>query len=540
MNPVAERLTEWSAAEAKGKPLSTVFQIINEETRESTADPAQRCRVEDRVIGLANHSVLVSRSGREYSIQDSAAPIRDRDGRMLGVILVFHDVTESRRMAREAAHHATHDALTGLVNRREFDRRLEQALDNTKRYGVRNALCYLDLDQFKIVNDVAGHRAGDQLLKYLTTILKKQVRERDTIARLGGDEFGLLLGNCPIDKALDIAETLVISVREFKFVWDKRSFDVGVSIGLVEVTGEVQTAEELLTHADVACYAAKDLGRNRVHLYQKDNDGSDPQHREILRAADMRNAIERNRFRLYCQPIVSLSTAVPLSAHYEILLRLLDDRGQLIIPGGFIPAAERYGIMSAIDRWVVRSTFQDFDKLFPGRSGITISINLSGNSLNDDDLLTFLKEMISIYRIDPQQICFEITETAAIRNLTAAGRLVRAMRDLGGHFALDDFGAGLSSFAYLKNLPVDYLKIDGSLVCNIPKSDHDRAIVEALNQLAHRLGIETVAEYAETPATLSVLQELGVDYAQGYALGRAVPLPLEINEDDEIKEVRLV
>ena len=245
------------------------------------------------------------------------------------------------------------------------------------------------------------------------------------------------------------------------------------------------------------------------------------------RRADMRNAIERNRFRLYCQPIVPLGTAEPLSEHYEILLRLLDDRDQLVIPGGFIPAAERYGIMNAIDRWVVRTTFRDLEKLFPGRSGPTISINLSGNSLNDDDLLPFLKEMISIYCIDPQQICFEITETAAIRNLTAAGRLIRAMRDVGGHFALDDFGTGLSSFAYLKNLPVDYLKIDGSLVRNISNSDNDRVIVETIHQLAHRLGIETIAEYAETPAALAVLRELGVDYAQGYALGRAVPLPLE-------------
>jgi len=446
---------------------------------------------------------------------------------MLGVILVFHDVTESRRLAREAAHDAAHDSLTGLVNRREFDRRLEQALASSRQYDTRHAVGYLDLDQFKLVNDVSGHRAGDELLKHVARLLKQEVRERDTVARLGGDEFGLLLDNCPIDKALEIAEDLVAAVREFKFIWDKRAYDVGASIGLVPVAGQVQMAEELLTHADVACYAAKDLGRNRVHLYQSDSSGSDPRHREILRAADMRSALEHDRFRLHCQPIFSLMGPEPKPVRYELLLRLLDDEGELVLPGGFIPAAERYGIMDAIDRWVIRTAFRDIERLFPGRRPPPIAINLSGNSLNDDGLLCFLKEQFSEHGLSPGQICFEITETAAVRNLAAAARVINAIRDLGGHFALDDFGTGLSSFAYLKNLPVDYLKIDGSLVRNIAQEANDRAMIEAINQVAHRLGIQTVAEYAETRAAVDVLKELNVDYAQGYALGRPMALPLE-------------
>lgn len=526
MNPVAERLLEWTTDEAAGQPLASVFRIINEETRMPAADPVRRCLQEDRVIGLANHTVLLSRSGCEYSIDDSAAPIRGPDGRMIGIVLIFHDVTESRRMAREAAHYASHDSLTELCNRREFDRRVEHAVVGSKLNGTHHSLCYLDLDQFKIVNDVAGHRAGDELLKHIGPLLSPHVRSRDTIARLGGDEFGVLLENCPIDKGVEIAEALVAAVRAFKFIWEHRSYDVGVSIGIVAITSQAQTAEELLTHADVACYAAKDAGRGRVHVYQTDSDGSDPRHREILRAAEMRSALERNRFRIYCQPIFSLSSGEPRPARYELLLRLLDDDDQIVLPGSFIPSAERYGIMQSIDRWVVRTAFRDFEALFSGQRDTMISINLSGNSLNNGDLFTFLGEAFSEYAISPAQVCFEITETAVIRNLTAAGRLISSIRDLGGQFALDDFGVGLSSFAYLKNLPVDYLKIDGSLVRNISVDRNDRAMVEAINQVAQRLGMKTVAEYAETEAAVNVLREIDVDFAQGHALGRATPLPV--------------
>ncbi|MCB1759942.1 MAG: EAL domain-containing protein [Gammaproteobacteria bacterium] len=526
LNPVAENLTEWSADEARGRPLKAVFRIVNEETREPVIDPVQRCCNEGRVIGLANHTVLISRTGREYAIQDSAAPIRDYKDKLTGVVLVFNDVSESRRMAREAAHHATHDTLTGLVNRREFDRRLEQALASSKQYGTRHAICYLDLDQFKIVNDTCGHRAGDELLKHISHLLANEVRERDTLARLGGDEFGLLLDNCPIEKAFEIAETLVSSVRDYRFVWDEQPFDIGVSIGVVAIAGQVETAEVLLSHADVACYAAKDLGRNRVHVYQPDFSGADPHHREILRLSDMRSAIEQNRFRLYGQPIFSLEDETPKMQWCEVLLRMIDQDNNLVLPGSFVPVAERFDHMDQIDRWVIRTVFRDYKKLFPDESQANLAINLSGNLLGDDKLLPFLREQFDTHEIDPERVCFEVTETAAIRNISAATQLINAIREIGGKFALDDFGSGLSSFAYLKSLPVNYIKIDGKLVRRIAEESGDRAMVEAVNQLAHRMGMQTVAEYVETPECIQVLREIGVDYAQGFALAKPDALPL--------------
>jgi diguanylate cyclase (GGDEF)-like protein/PAS domain S-box-containing protein len=524
LNSIAEKITEWTTAEAQGKSLLSVFRIIDEETRQPVLDPTVRCRHEGRIIGLASHTVLISRSGQEYAIQDSVAPIRDRDNNLLGMVVVFNDVSETRRMAREAAYHASHDLLTGLANRREFEQRLERALASSKQQGVQHALCYLDLDQFKIVNDTVGHRAGDELLKQISALLKTGLRNRDTLARLGGDEFALLLNNCPLQKALEIAELLVASVRNFTFVWQQRSFELGVSIGLAPVHGRLRTIEEALAQADVACYAAKDAGRNRVHVYQSDASGADPRHREIQRAADVQSAIERNRFRLFSQPIVSLA-ATPTTPHYEILLRMLDDEDNILAPNDFIPAAERYGVMSNIDRWVIRTVFRDLQKLFPGVPIPHLNINLSGNSLNDDNLLSFLQDQFAKHSIAPQHICFEITETAAIRNLHLATQFIHQVRELGSHFALDDFGTGLSSFGYLKNLPIDFLKLDGSFIRNIANDPKDLAIVEAIAHLAEKLHIQTIAEYVETPECHALLPKLGVNFAQGYAVGRPVALP---------------
>jgi len=385
----------------------------------------------------------------------------------------------------------------------------------------------MDLDQFKIVNDTSGHGAGDELLKRVANLLAQHVRERDTLARLGGDEFGLLLDNCPLDKAVEIAETLAATVRDSGFPWDERFFDIGVSVGLVPIAGQVETAEMLLSHADVACYAAKNQGRNRVHVYQADTSGADPSHQEILHVADMRSAIDQNRFGLYQQPIWSLGDEPPRIVRYELLLRMYDQKGDLVLPGSFVPLAERFGVMDRIDRWVVGNAFRNYKSLFPGVDRPHIAINLSGNLLGDDNLLRFLREQFSVNGVDPERICFEITETAAIRNITAATELVRAVRDMGGKFALDDFGSGLSSFAYLKSLPVDYLKIDGNLVRPVADEVNNRAIVEAISQLARRLGIKTVAEYVETLDCLQVVREIGVDYAQGFALAEPRPLPCE-------------
>jgi diguanylate cyclase (GGDEF)-like protein/PAS domain S-box-containing protein len=525
MNPVAEMLTGWSADEASGQLLSTVFEIYDEQSHERVLNLVAKCHKENRVIRLTERSVLISRGGQEYAIQDSLAPIWGRQDELLGMVLVFHDVTDSRRMAREISHQANHDSLTGLLNRREFERRLEHALVSARTQGIQHALCYLDLDQFKLVNDTAGHVVGDQLLRQVADLLRTKLRTRDTLARVGGDEFSLLLENCPLDKALQIAKTLVAAVRDFRFTWDGRSFDIGVSIGLVSITAEVNNTVQLLSQADVACYAAKDRGRNRVHLYQIEDNQPGGHHTEIFRATELRDALENDRFRLYYQPIVPLFPSNDDSSHYEILLRLLDAKDNIVLPATFIPAAERFGIMAAIDRWVIRTVCRYAAEVVGSSLGTGIAINLSGNSLKDDSLLDFVHQQLFDTTLPPERFCFEITETAAIGNLKQATGLITELKKSGCRFALDDFGSGLSSFTYLKYLPVDYVKIDGSFVRDMVVEPIDHAMVAAINQVGHTMGIQTIAEYAESEAIVAQLKALNVDYAQGYAIGS--PRPLE-------------
>ncbi|HET8937670.1 MAG TPA: EAL domain-containing protein [Polyangiales bacterium] len=518
MNPAAERLTAWTADEARGKPIQDVFKVLNEETRQPERNPVERCLESGKMFEITKPMILVGRKGHEYAIADSVAPIRDPQARLQGAVLVFHDVTETHRMARAVEYQASHDSLTGLVNRVEFERRVERALASCKQYGRHHALCYLDLDQFKVVNDTCGHRAGDVLLRGLTGLLAHAVRDRDTLARLGGDEFGLLLENCPLPQAVQIAEALVGLVRDYRFEWETKPFNVGVSIGLVPVAGQVETADVLLAHADAACYAAKELGRNRVHVYQADDSGADPHHRAILRVTDIRTAIDRNRFQLFSQPIWTVDEPAQLIAH-ELLLRMIDNTGSIVQPGFFIPVAERFGLMDKIDRWVIEHSFSAYHTLFPNDGAPNITINLSGNLLGEEKILRFLHEQFETHNVEPSKVCFEITETAAIRNISAAKLLIKELRTQGCKFALDDFGSGLSSFGYLKALPVDYLKIDGSLVRRIAEESIDRAMVEAINRLAHQMGMRTIAEHVESTQCLQVLREIGVDHAQGYALG---------------------
>jgi diguanylate cyclase (GGDEF)-like protein/PAS domain S-box-containing protein len=527
LNPVAEMLTGWTATEAQGRPLNDVFRIVNEHTRQPAPDPVERCLREGKIVGLANHSVLIGRHGQEYHIDDTAAPIRGRDGRVLGAVLVFHDVTETRQLARQLQHDATHDALTGLINRAEFERRLERALASARQYGSRHALCYLDLDQFKIVNDTAGHAAGDELLRQINTILSGMFRERDSLARIGGDEFGLLLDNCPLDRAQYIAQAVVDNIRDHRFNWEGRGYQIGASIGLVPITAEAQDTVELLTQADVACYIAKELGRNRVHLYQREDTETVRRHGEILGAAGLRDALEQGRFRLHYQPIVSLNAPDSRPVRYEALLRVVykggpDENSELVLPAAFIPAAERYGLMGAIDRWVIQAAFREYAGGV-GLTGAKIAINLSGNSLSDETLLGFIEAQFIAHAFPPEQVCFEITETAAIQNLRRAVDLMATLQRHGSQLALDDFGSGLSSFHYLKTLPIDYLKIDGSFVKDMNDNPNDRALVAAINQMSHTLGIQTIAEYAHSQAVVERLREVGVDYAQGYFFGQPVP-----------------
>jgi len=525
LNPVAEQMTGWQAAAAQGEPLNRVFNIIDENTRDPIAPRSGAADKADAAIPGSEHVLLIRKDGQEFVIENSSAPIRDSDGRVIGSVLVFRDVTRARFLAQQLTWHASHDALTGLVNRREFEHQLRQLLENAETLDKHHALLYIDLDQFKIVNDTCGHVAGDELLRQLATILGSKLRESDILARLGGDEFGVLLEGCPLDQAQRIANELREAVQDFRFVWLDKVFEVGVSIGLVAIDAAGgHDLASVLSAADEACYAAKDRGRNRVHVYQPDDTELAQRHGEMQWVTRINRAFDEGRFRLYSQSIVPLAGARGDASHYEILLRMIDESGDVVPPMAFIPAAERYGIMPAIDRWVVRTLFQQHgqflrDTAADNGGGVLFAVNLSGATVNDDKFMDYLRDQIALHRIPPQVLCFEITETAAITSLNKASYFMYKLKQVGCRFALDDFGSGMSSFAYLKNLPVDFLKIDGSFVVDMTHDPVDYALVEAINRIGHVLGIRTIAESAETPAILAALAELGVDYVQGDAVG---------------------
>ena len=524
-NPVAEKLTGWKAEEAQGLSMSEVFIIINEVTRKPADNPITQALLEGQIVGLANHTVLIARDGTEYAIEDSAAPIRNRQGEIIGAVIVFHDVTESRYLTRQLSWEASHDALTGLINRRRFEQYLIEAITSVQESNHHHVLCYLDLDQFKVVNDTVGHIAGDELLRQITALLQQGVRANDRLARLGGDEFGLLLTQCPLSQAAQIAEILKDKVRQFRFIWNGKTFIVGVSIGVVAINKTNSDLMEILGAADAACYAAKAKGRNCIHIYHQDDGELIKQRTERQLIAKISRALETHRFCLYYQRIVSI-TSKPLVEHYEILLRMLDENGELVSPNTFIPAAERYGLITDIDCWVIETFFSNYQKLSEQnfiQQGL-YAINLSGASICNNGFLEFLIEQFPRHQIPPQTICFEITETAAIANFDQARYFMGELKEIGCRFALDDFGSGLSSFAYLINLPVDYLKIDGIFVKNINDNLISQAIVEGFNGIAHAMNLETVAEFVEDETILEKLREIGVDYAQGYGISHPIPI----------------
>lgn len=457
-------------------------------------------------------------------LRSSGKPFYDRHNVFQGYRGVARDVTEAHYLTRRITYQATHDGLTGLVNRHEFERRLERALASARSRRLTHSLCFLDLDQFKIVNDSAGHLAGDELLKRIAGLLKEQIRSRDTLARVGGDEFALLIENCTTEKAKSIADTLVATIREFRFVWEGRTYEIGISIGLVPITSDSDSVVQLLSSVDVACYTAKDLGRNRVHIYQGADKEAGSRHSEIIRAAELFNALEQERFRLYCQPIIALDDGDRAPAVFEVLLRLLDDDNNILTPASFIPAAERYGLMSSIDRWVIRTALGRHASDFMHFPDAGIAINLSGVTLNDETFGEFVKTQLAESVIEPDRVCFEITETTAVRNFNTVTQFIADMKEVGCLFALDDFGSGLSSFAYLKNLSVDYVKIDGSFIQNFVDDPIDYAIAAAINRVGHIKEIRTIAECAESSSALVQLKEMGVDYAQGYAFDAPRPL----------------
>jgi diguanylate cyclase (GGDEF)-like protein/PAS domain S-box-containing protein len=526
LNPVAETLTEWPAEEAAGRPLTEIFHIINEETRVPAQDPIARCLSEGKIVGLANHTVLVSRSGKEFAIEDSAAPITTDQGDVLGVVLVFKDVSEARKLSQQVSYQAKHDALTGLINRAEFEHRLQRVVETAQTQSTQNAFCYLDLDQFKLVNDTCGHVAGDELLRQLGKLLLQHIRKRDTLARLGGDEFGLLMEYCSIKEAQGVAENLITALGDFSFPWEEHSFSIGVSIGLVSVDQQSKSMGDILRAADSACYVAKEQGRNQIHVHLENDEELARRYGEMQWAVRLPRALEDGRFQLYFQTIVPIQgDDKHKAAHYELLLRMEDEVGNLIMPGAFLPAAERYNLSDKLDRWVINRTLLWLQKHPEHLEQLSLcAINLSGLSLSNKTFLPFVIEELETSGIPPRKICFEITETVAIANLSSAIGFISSLRELGCHFALDDFGSGLSSFAYLKNLPVDFLKIDGLFVKDILDDPMDLAMVKSINEIGHVMGKQTIAEFVENDAILEKLREIGVDYAQGYGIGRPRPI----------------
>ena len=524
LNPVAERITGWENAEAHGLPINSIIKIVQENSGLPLLTPVQLCLENNRIENLSTHASMLRRDGESIAIEATAAPMHNDQGKIIGVVMVCQDVSQARKLAYQLSYQAGHDALTGLYNRREFDNRLVELLENAKLTGRQHVLLYLDLDQFKIVNDTCGHSAGDKLLLQLAALLSHKIRKNDVLARLGGDEFGVLLVGCDVEYGKRVAETFLTLVSDFRFVWDDKIFQVGVSIGLVPVTSASENSAEVMSAADAACYVAKDGGRNRVQVFLGD-ERRGKKYGEMQWVPRIHKAMDENRLHLYRQDIVAISPD-NTTDHAEILLRMEDTDGGLIPPMAFIPAAERYSIMPLIDRWVFKNSLTWLKANPLGRNDRpnSLSINISGQSLSDELFLGYLLDQMDQTGVSARQICLEITETAAIANIGQAMEFIDALKARGCSFALDDFGSGMSSYSYLKNLDVDFLKIDGSFIKDMANDPVDLAMVESINHIGHVMGIKTIAEFVENEAILEKLREIGVNYVQGYYIHKPVPL----------------
>lgn len=528
LNAAAERLTGAAAELAISKTLDDIVSLVDEGERRVLNDPVRQALKSGAAVNLSRRALLLSRANdSERSIELSASPIRNANHEVTGAVVLLHDVTELRGLARQMSYQAAHDALTGLVNRREFERRLEEAIDSGHRGDGHHVLCYLDLDHFKTVNDTSGHLAGDNMLREVAKVLRDAVRDSDTVARLGGDEFGFLLIGCPLEKARQIADDVCRAVGEYRFVWKDRIFNIGVSVGLVEISRESGSLEELLTAADSVCYVAKKQGTGHVVVYSARDEALARHSGEIQWLQKLQSALKENRFQLYYQSIVLAHGGEGGGPAMEVLVRMRDEAGNEVQPGEFIRAAERYRLMGLVDRWVVQTTFSGL-----GRGAISVAanrsvaINISGQTLADAQFLEFVVECLDRTGVNPAQVCFEIAESTVIANLDHARRFVGVLHGMGCQFALDDFGSGVGSFSNLKNLPMDYLKIDGSFTRNLAHDTVNQAMVAAMIKLARTLNFKVIAEQLEDTAALDAARRMGVDYVQGFAVSRPQPLAL--------------
>ena len=525
MNPVAEELTQWRSEDARGRGHNEVLDLAD---GSGLAPFGHGPLPDDALVAIplpGNDLQLRRRRGPAIFVEGSVSRLKDRDGRRVGSVLVFRDVTSRRRLEAQISHQAAHDSLTGLLNRGEFERRLLATSQRPDLHEGRNALLYLDLDQFKVVNDTSGHVAGDELLRQVAAVLGLHLRSSDTLARLGGDEFGLLLENCPEDQAAKIAEELRQAVAEHPFLWGNRVFGITASIGHVHFDGGSFAPSEVMSRADEACYMAKDLGRNRVHTYRSGDEDLARRHGEMEWVAQTRQALREGNFVLFAQDIFAL-TDTGGGRHQEILLRMRGETGELIPPMAFIPAAERYNLMPAIDRWVINTVLSTLSARLRDDAATALgcyAINLSGTSVSDAHLADDISAALDATGVPGACLCFEITETAAIGNLAHALLLMQQLKARGCRFSLDDFGSGMSSFSYLKKLPVDYLKIDGIFIRDIASDPIDRAMVSAIHQIGKLMGLKTVAEFVEDDQILAEVRAIGIDYGQGYGLAKPAP-----------------
>lgn len=527
MNATAERLTEWDINAARGHSVQSIFRIMDSETPTLILDPVSKCLKDGQVVRLVKPVNLRGRLVSQSLIEATVSPMRNRLGKIIGVVLVFHDVSTVRKMQDHIDYQASHDPLTGLLHRQEFEKHLEAAIKSAHKDGSHHALCYMDIDQFRIVNENFGHVAGDELLIQLSVLLRSAVRGEDTLARLGGDEFAILLKDCTLEEAVNKVRSIMKMIEECSFVCKEKVIDIGLAFSVVAISAASGSANEIFKSAESACYTAKTKGRNQLVIYQSSDPELKKRRGEMRWVTRIREALRNQEFKLYYQKILPIQEGNKEHVHFELLMRTEGKNHELISPEDFIPAAERYNLMSDIDRWVVSTAVKNIaglDKVEGKNELSTFGINLSGQSLGDPSFVDYVSELFDAYKLIPQSICFEITETSAILNQEIALDIINKLKTIGCKFALDDFGTGVSSYSYLKYYPFDYVKIDGSFIQNILKNPVDAVMVESVCHIAQVMGIKTIAEFVEEDAVIGKLRDIGVDFAQGYGIARPAPI----------------